>query len=147
MMIVQMTDSRMGDNLTDVENFLKGSEKVSFKVEGKGQGGKETYQWVEKTLVCFGYALQKRKNKKIIKKYLGKMTGYSRAQITRLITQYVNTGRVVLSSRNKHSFAKVYQRKDIVLLAKTDELHDYPNGASLKKILERMFKVYKMMEY
>ena len=151
MMIVQMTDSRMGSNLIDVEDFLKGSEKVSFKVSvgrlEKESGRKETYKWVEETLVRFSYALEKKKNKKIIKKYIEKMTGYSRAQVTRLITQYIHTGKVVLSSKGKHSFDKVYQRKDITLLAKTDELHDYPNGAALKKILERMVKVYKMMEY
>src|SRR3989344_3626723 len=150
-MIVQMTDSRMGSNLIDVEDFLKGSEKVSFKVSvgrlEKESGRKETYKWVEETLVRFSYALEKKKNKKIIKKYIEKMTGYSRAQVTRLITQYIHTGKVVLSSKGKHSFDKVYQRKDITLLAKTDELHDYPNGAALKKILERMVKVYKMMEY
>lgn len=150
-MIVQMTDSRMGSNLVDVEDFLKGSEKVSFRVRvgqvEKESGRKETYKWVEETLVRFRYALEKKKNKKLIKKYIEKMTGYSRAQVTRLITQYLSTGRVALSSRAKHSFAKVYQRKDIVLLARTDELHDYPNGAALKKILERMVKVYKMMEY
>lgn len=119
-MIVQMTDSRMESNVAYLENFLKGSERISFKVEGR----KETYKWVEDTLVKFSYALEKKKNKKIIKAYIQKMTGYSRAQLTRLITQYVETGRIRLSSRAKHQFATLYQRKDIALLAQTDELHD-----------------------
>lgn len=142
-MLVQMTDSRMGNNLADIENFLKATDKVSFKVNGR----RETYQWVEETLVKFGYALAKKKNRGIIKRYIRKMTGYSRAQVTRLISQYIETGRIKVSSVAKHTFKKVYGRKDITLLAKTDELHDYPNGAALKKILERMVKVYKIMEY
>lgn len=142
-MLIQMTDSRMENNLADIEYFLKATERVSFKVEGR----KETYRWVEETLVRFRYALEKRKNRKIIKAYIRKMTGYSRAQTTRLITQYVSTGRIRVSNKTKHKFSSVYERADIILLAKTDELHDYPNGAALKKILERMVKIYKMMEY
>lgn len=142
-MIVQMTDSCMENNVAHLENFLKGSEKISFKVAGR----KETYRWVEQILVKFSYALEKKKNKKIIKAYIKKMTGYSRAQVTRLITQYISTGKVKLSAKAKHTFENIYQRADIVLLAHTDELHDYPNGAALKKILERMVKVYKMTEY
>ena len=48
---------------------------------------------------------------------------------------------------NRNKFEKKYTNKDILLLAQTAELHDYPNGAALKKILERMANKYGEEEY
>ena len=53
--------------------------------------------------------------------------------------------RVKEYKRNK--FERKYTNKDIILLAKTAELHDYPNGASLKKTLKRMANIYRKEEY
>jgi transposase InsO family protein len=75
------------------------------------------------------------------------MTGYSRAQTTRLITQFLQTGRIRIKEYERSTFVTIYTNADIALLAKTDELHDYPNGAALKKILRRMADVYKAKEY
>lgn len=47
--------------------------------------------------------------------------------------------------RNK--FKKEYTSQDIQLLAKTAQVHDHPNEASIKKTLERMVNVYKKEEY
>jgi len=80
--------------------------------------------------------------KGLIKKYLKKVTGYSRPQVTRQIRQYRETGRVRLKEYKRNKFEKKYTNKDIQLLAKTAELHDYPNGAALKKTLERMANEY-----
>lgn len=88
-----------------------------------------------------------KKEKGLIKKYIEKVTGYSRPQVTRKIKEYKKTGRVRLKEYKRNKFEKKYTNKDILLLAKTAELHDYPNGASLKKILERMANKYKKKEY
>ena len=88
-----------------------------------------------------------KKEKGLIKKYIEKVTGYSRPQVTRKIKEYKETGRVRLKEYKRNKFEKKYTNKDILLLAKTAELHDYPNGASLKKILERMANKYKKKEY
>ncbi|PIV70567.1 hypothetical protein COZ40_03545 [Candidatus Roizmanbacteria bacterium CG_4_10_14_3_um_filter_39_13] len=48
-----------------------------------------------------------------------------------------------MSSYARHTFASIYSESDIILLAHTDELHDFPNGVMIKKILGRMFKEYR----
>lgn len=133
------------DSLTEIDKFLNGTRAVSFQA-GK-EGRLEAYQWIENTLVKFSYALSKKKDRGRIRLYIQKITGYSRAQVTRCITQYVRTGRVKIKKQERHTFANIYTREDIMLLAKTDELHDYPNGAALKKILKRMANEYKIEEY
>ncbi len=102
---------------------------------------------MNKTLKKFGYRKLKKKEKSIIKSYIHKMTGYSRSQTTRLILQHIKKGSITMGDQTRHSFTSLYAPFDIRLLATTDELHDYPNGAALKAILRRMVTVYGERSY
>lgn len=133
------------NSLFEIKSFLKGTETAAF--EAKPETRVETYQWIEDTLVKFFYALQKKKDRGLIHRYIQKITGYSRSQVRKCITKYKQTGRVRLKEYERHTFIRTYTNEDIALLAKTDELHDYPNGAALKKILKRMVVVYKVKEF
>lgn len=139
-----MDDSRM-DTIVDIVGFLNESKKFAFKEQSKK--GIETYAWIEETLRKFRYALLKKKDKGILKRYIQKITGYSRSQVTRLITQFLETGKIRVKTYKRNKFAKVYSPKDIELLAITDELHDYPNAAALRKILKRMVIEHKVKEF
>lgn len=133
------------DSVLEIESFLKGTDTVSF--EAKPESREEVYLWIEDTLVKFSYALQKKKTRGILRKYIQKITGLSRSQVRKCITQYKQIGRVRLSDEKRYTFAKVYVNTDIALLAQTDKLHDYPNGAALKRILKRMATEYRVAEY
>ena len=132
-MTITMNDSRL-NSIKDITQFLQSTQEVFFKRTDR----KQTYQWIEETLIKFNYMGCSKSQKSIIKQYLAKITRYSRAQITRLITQYVSSGCVQEIVYDRHSFTKLYSDEDIKFLAKTDELHDFPNGAALKKILSSM---------
>ena len=59
------------------------------------QGNKaERYNFIRKTLVKFSYMTLPKKDKGKVILYLLKMTDYSRQQLTRLIKQYTNTGKI-----------------------------------------------------
>ena len=133
------------DTVSDVQSFLKGTETVAFaKSNGERVGA---YRWIEETLVKLGYMLLGRGDRGLVRAYIQKVTGYSRSQVTRCIGKYVKSGHVRLKEWQRHSFPLVYTREDIALLAKTDELHDFPNGVAIKKILQRMAAVYRQKEY
>lgn len=132
------------NNVSEVNQFLKATDEVSFK---EGGTRVETYRWIEETLIRLSYALSKKRNKGIIRRYIQKVSGYSRAAVTRCITRYLKTGRVRVKTYERHTFTKVYEPSDVSLLAKTDELHDFPNGAALKRILKRMYTIYQLKEY
>ncbi|MGM0467038.1 MAG: integrase [Acidobacteriota bacterium] len=76
-----------------------------------------------------------------------KITGYSRSQLTRQIAQYRKTGQLKIKEYDRPRFQKKYTQKDIQLLAHTARLHASPNGAALKKNLERMAREYGKEEY
>ena len=134
-------------NLNTIEMlkaFLDGNQSVAFSVLGNKT---ERYQFIQTTLVKFNYITLPRKNKSIVIQYLMKMTEYSRQQLTRLIKKYTYTGKIKWMPCRRNGFAKTYTDKDIILLAKTDELHDTPCGHAVKKLCERAHHVFDEKAY
>ena len=84
-----MNDSPL-KTIEELRIFLKSSTLLAFK----GQRRSEIYEWVEDTIIKFDYQSLEKKDKRIVKQYLEKITGYSRAQITRLIGKQRKTGKV-----------------------------------------------------
>lgn len=142
-MIVQMDDLEI-KTIEDIEIFLEGSVSFKFCVPQK----KASYAWIEQNLKKFKYGKKLSKKKKgLIKKYIEKMTGYSRAQTTRLVKRYAKTGHVRLILHKRHTFSTVYTQSDIQLLAKMDKLHQNPNGFALKHLCFRQYTFFGKTEY
>jgi hypothetical protein len=137
-----MNDEKV-TTIEQVKQFLKGSEALSFE----GVSIEERYRWIESVLVRFMYRRLKRAEKGVVRQYLQKVSGYSRAQICRLIRRYYQHGRLRKTDCKRHRFPLKYTQADITLLAKTDELHDYLSGPATKKIMEREWAVYGHMEF
>jgi hypothetical protein len=72
-----------------------------------------------------------------MRRYMQKMTGLSRAQITRLITRYGEDGEVRVKRSRRHHFPTVYRREDVALLVSVDEAHETLSGPATQKILQR----------
>lgn len=125
------------DTLEEVRAFLEGTERVDFEAPPS----QERRAWIEGTLVQFGYARLRKKERGLVVRYLCRGTGYSRQQMTRLIAQYRDTGRV--EDRRKgpaKPFATRYTAQDVALLAEVDALHSTLSGPATKKLCERALK-------
>src|SRR5580658_9765465 len=107
-----MDDSEAG-SLEQIRAFLAGSGEVRFA----GQRRAEVYGWVAKTLMRHQYASLARPGKGLVRRYLARMTGLSRALVTRLIAAYGNTGRVKAAAYQRAKFATRYTTADVDLLA------------------------------
>jgi len=135
------------DNLTtteSLEQFLEGNQAIAFRVLGDKS---DRYEFVQKILVKFQYLTCPKSDRGIITRFLMKVTGYSRQQLTRLIGQYKKTGYIKWKPCRTQGFACRYTAKDIRLLAKTDEQHETPCGHAIKKICERAYHVFGETEY
>lgn len=130
-------------SLEQIRAFLQASEEIHF--EGKQRG--EMYGWVTAILRQHQYRQQSREVKGLLRGCLTKMTGLSRAQITRLIGQYLATGEVKETRYRRHRFANTYTRADTELLAAVDEAHETLSGPATRKILEREWKEYGHSEF
>jgi len=137
-----MNDERL-QTIEQVRGFLDGSEVVGFK----GLAAKEKYRWIEEVLIRFRYHRLKRGEKGVIRRYMEKVTGYSRSQVSRLIAEYKRTGQLRRTGYRRHRFPRKYAPSEIGLLAGTDELHGYLSGPATKKIMEREYEVYGQAEF
>jgi transposase len=122
-------------SLEEIRAFLEGSSELRFEASDR----KERYEWVQRTLVEQEYASLGRAGKGLVRRYLAKMTGLSRAQVTRLIGQYLERGEVRAEPYRRHRFEKRYSEEDIALLAEVDEAHETLSGPATQKILEREY--------
>src|ERR1700676_844437 len=130
-------------SLQQIQDFLDASQE--FRFEGRGRA--EMYEWVKKVLVGQQYHIQGKAEKGLLRSYLGKMTGLSRAQVTRLIGQYLDKGSIAEKRYSRRRFPSVYTRADIGLLAEVDEAHETLSGPATQKILYREYHDYGNPEY
>ncbi|MHB8423014.1 MAG: hypothetical protein ACYC9S_03690 [Leptospirales bacterium] len=71
------------------------------------------------------------------------MTGLSRQQVTHHVQRFRETGTVRLRYRSpSKGLRKVFDSRDVVLLAETDERHGTLAGPATKKLLKRAFELY-----
>src|ERR1035438_1971667 len=104
-------------SLEQIRAFLKASEEFRFEASKR----KEVYEWVTRTLGEHEYGGQSREAKGVLRQYLGKMTGLSRAQVTRLIGRYHESGMVKERGYRRHRFVRRYTAADIQLLGGVGE--------------------------
>jgi len=130
-------------SLEEIRALLAASEGIRFT----GWNRKEIYKWVRQAVAEQQYDVQGRAEKGVLRRYIAKMTGLSRAQVTRLIGQYLTTGKVEERSYRRRRFCSRYTGKDIELLAELDEAHETLSGPATKKILYREFHEFGKSEY
>jgi hypothetical protein len=130
-------------SLVEIEAFLAASDSVRFV----GSSREELYKWVERLLCHHEYVLQKRRAKGLLRGYVERMTGFSRAQSTRLIASYVKAGRIVPKPSLRPRFQRRYTLADVELLASVDRAHEQLSGPATRHILKREFEVYGKSEF
>lgn len=125
--------------LDEVRQFLAGAETLSFQPPPRN----EAYRWIEEALRQLHYLRLGKADKGLVRDYLIKVCGFSRAQVTRLIRQFRDTGKL-RDHRGKpaNAFARHYQPEDVALLAEVDALHGTLSGPATRKLCERAFEVF-----
>src|SRR5580692_6877261 len=78
--------------------------------------------------VCAGLCSLRRSGNGLVKRYIEKVTGLSRAQVTRLIDRYVKSGILRTRRGRGRRFTARYTPADIALLAEVDEAHETRSG-------------------
>ena len=123
--------------------FVEASQEIRFESKNREQ----VYGWLEQVLVGQEYAQQGKAVRGRVRRYIEKMTGLSRAQVTRLIARYTATGVVQLTVYRRRRFSERFTRGDIELLALVDEAHETLSGPATRRVLEREVQVYGKQEY
>lgn len=137
-----MDDSQIS-TLDQVRQFLQGTNQVGIAIPSKAV----CYDWVRRTLVRFGYLTVGRSERGVLLLYLRRVSGYSRAQVNRMVRQYRGTGTIVRRHCTTNGFASKYTLDDLHLLVEMDELHGTLSGPATKKLCERAYHLFGQGEY
>ena len=126
--------------LADVRQFLEATPPEATLAPSRT----EAYAHVERTVRRFSYwKLPKRAERGLLRTYLQRTTGLSRAQVARLIAAYIENGGLADGRKGAaRPFRRRYTRDDILLLAETDALHGTLSGPATMALLRRAFEVF-----
>jgi transposase InsO family protein len=127
----------------EIRAFLEAADGVGFE----GRNREEVYGWVNQMLRQQRYEGLPRSGRGLIRRYLEKMTGLSRAQVTRLIALYQQGEEVKPRPYQRHRFARQYTREDIAVLAAVDDAHETLSGPATQKILQRAYYDFGQASY
>ena len=141
-MVIDMKDEQLL-TLAQLQSFVDGTVAVDFAVTGE-----ERYGFIARTIRRFGYARLKRADKGLVLRFLGRVSGYSRQQLTRLVQRVRAQAPLLKRYRaSRTSFARTFTHADVLLLAHTDTLHGTLSGLATKKIMERAYCVFGETRY
>jgi hypothetical protein len=127
-----------GLTLDEMEQFVKTNRKVTFEA-----GEREArYRFMERVLHGHSYRKLSRSERGTVRRFLAKVTCFSRAQLNRLIGQWRQTRRVRRKPAQRPTFPRRYTAADAALLATVDAAHEDLSGPAVRHILKREFAVY-----
>ena len=99
--------------------------------------------FVRRTLLRQGYSGLTEAHKRVVRRFVAKVTGLSRAQTTRLLAQHHKTGRIEDRRRGApRPFERRYRAADIALLAEVDETLGGLCGPATRRVMRRQYEVF-----
>ena len=118
---------------------MAGSEPVDFHLTDR----RGAYDFVTRALRRLNYVGLTKADKGVVRRFVAKVTGLSRAQSTRLIGQYQRTGHI----RDRRygatrPFERRYTAADIRLLAEVDETLGGLCGPTTRRVMRRQYEVF-----
>ncbi|HQU61671.1 MAG: hypothetical protein KDE66_08310 [Nitrosomonas sp.] len=107
-MVINMEEAKLR-SLSQIKEFLDGTTEVAFRVSKA-----ERNAFIERVLKRIGYACHGRVGRGVLLRYIERITGLSRQQVTRLVRQYRNDGRLTKrQAAPKHGFVRRFTATDV----------------------------------
>lgn len=131
------------ETIDQIQVFLSGAKKVVLRLGTI----EEKYRFIDDTVDRLEYGGRKKKEKRVIIRYLKKLTGYKHTQLFRLIDRSLVGNLVRKPYVRKMDYQRIYTSSDIKLLEKTDELHLRLNAHATHEIMRREYVFFHHPEF
>jgi hypothetical protein len=95
-MVIDMNESRL-NTVAQLSAFLNGTLEVNFCAPADDC---QRYAFIGTVLERFAYARLQRADRGVVRRYLERTTGYSRAQLTRLVQRWLDDPRLAKRYRS-----------------------------------------------
>jgi hypothetical protein len=138
-MVIDMNEAQVR-TVHQVRQVLAGTQALEFQATADEAG---RYTWIESVLQRFEYRQLPRADRGPVLAYLQRLSGYSRAQITRLVSRWSGGKRLVKNyGAPAHAFARRYTPADVALLARVDRAMGTLSGPATACVLRRQRDVF-----
>ena len=143
-MVIDMNEAQVR-TLEQVRQVVAGTQALEFR---RAEDDAGRYAWIEQVLGRFGYRQLGRADRGAVLAYLQRLSGYSRAQVTRLVSRWVEAKPLVKNYRRpQHAFARRYTAADVALLAQVDRAMGTLSGPATACVLRRQRDVFKVAAF
>ena len=149
-MVINMNESRLR-TIEQLREFLDATPQVQFSAHG-GDGDDQRYKHISAVLRRFDYLGCSKTERGVVRAYLMRTTGYSRAQLTRLVSRWRENrlSAVPLAKCNRSPvvpFRRKYTEVDVKLLVEMDRANEDVCGPAIVHLLQRAWLVYGDARY
>src|SRR5712692_1475499 len=124
--------------LAEMQEFVANNRHVHCAVVEK----EAVYGFVERALKAQQYRRLTKGQRGTVRRFLAKISGCSRAQLTRLIQRWIQTRRIERKPAQRPRFPRRYTAADIALLAEVDAAHEDLSGPATRHLLRREWEAY-----
>lgn len=147
-MVINMDDTRL-TTIAQLEQFLSANAQVGFSPHGDDA---QRYAHISRVLRRLDYPRRTKRERGVVLDYLRHTSGYSRAQLTRLVRQW-QANRLAAQPLVKRygapaaPFARKFTPGDVTLLVEMDRAHEDVCGPAIAHLLQRAYHVYGDARY
>lgn len=142
-MVIDMNEAQVR-TLEQVRQVLAGTQALEFR---RAEDDEDRYAWIEQVLRRLSYRQLGRHDRGAVLAYLQRLSGYSRAQVTRLVSRWVaGAGKPLVKNycRPAHAFARRYTAADVAMLGEVDRAMGTLSGPATACVLRRQRDVFKL---
>jgi len=126
--------------LEQVRQVVAGTQALEFR---RAEDDAKRYAWIGSVLRRFDYGRLRRADRGMMRVYLQRLSGYSRAQVQRLVARWRAGEPLVKHYRAPaHAFARHYTAADVALLVEVDRAMGTLSGPATACVLRRQRDVF-----
>ena len=149
-MVINMNESKL-TTISQIEQFLAATPEIEFSGIAD-VGDAERYAHISRVLKRFDYPARRKCERGVLRQYLCRTTGYSRAQITRLIARWWGNRLASTPLKKRYRapsapFVRKYTAEDIDLLVEIDQANEQVCGPAISHLFKRALRVYADARY
>jgi transposase InsO family protein len=138
-MVIDMNEAQVR-TVEQVRQVLEGTHELQFRAAEDDAG---RYGWIDAVLRRLDYRRLARSDRGPVLAYLQRLSGYSRAQVTRLVARWMAGQPLVKNYRApEHAFARRYTAADVALLVEVDRAMGTLSGPATACVLRRQRDVF-----
>mgnify|MGYP003525688461 CR=1 FL=1 len=138
-MVIDMNEAQVR-TVEQVRQVLEGTQALQFSAAQDDEG---RYRWIDAVLRRLDYRQLARSHRGPVLAYLQRLSGYSRAQVTRLVARWM-AGRPLVKNYQapEYAFARRYTSADVALLVEVDRAMGTLSGPATACVLRRQRDVF-----